>query len=124
MSVQVISYSNPSNRCAGCRGGGCCDDIQSDATSCVALCDNEFLYCLRPFGLPDQPLQALRDATREVAFSARAAMLQCLEFPSAIRTDVDNNVDATSPIFFGPTYLGMPNPILFEVESPQWEVSY
>ena len=122
MSVQVISYSNPSNRCAGCGGGGCCDD--DDATSCAALCDNEFLYCLRPFSLPDQPLQALQATAEEIVFSARAAMLQCLEFPSAIRTDVDNNADATSPIFFNSTYLGIPNPILFEVESPQWEVSY
>ena len=122
MSVQVISYSNPSNRCAGCVGRRCCDD--DDGINCAALCDNEFLYCLRSFGLPDQPLQALQDATREVAFSARAAMLQCLEAPPAIRTDVDVDVDATSPIFFGSTYLGMPNPILFEVESPQWEVSY
>ena len=124
MSVQVSSYSNPSNRCAGCGGGGCCDAPQKNATRCAALCDNEFLYCLRRFGLPDQSLQVLQDAAREVAFSVRATMLQCLEAPSAIRTDVDVNVDATSPIFFGPTYLGIPNPILFEVESPLWEVSY
>ena len=124
MSVQVTSYSNPSNCCAGCDGGGCCDAPRRNATRCPAWCDNEFLYCLRPFGLPDQPLQVLQQATTERAFSAEAAVLQCLEAPPAIRTDVDVDVDATSPIFFGPTYLGMPNPILFEVESPLWEVSY
>ena len=73
MSVQVISYSNPSNRCAGCDGGGCCDNPQGVATSCAALCDNEFLYCLRPFGTPDQSLQVSQTSAEEIAFSARAA---------------------------------------------------
>ena len=99
LRVQVHSYTNPS-RCG------------------LSTCDNVFFYCLRPLRTPVQSFEATvdkRSLERETA-------LQCMESPSAVRTHVDINA-APTRVFSGVDYLGISNPIAFEVNIKEWTVS-
>lgn len=90
LSVQVHSYDNPSSRCAGCTAAqGCCD--LGRTFNCGSLCDNEFLYCLRPLGTLSQSLEAIGDTEDERSLETRAATLQCMESPAAVRTQEDTD---------------------------------
>ena len=51
----------------------------------------------------------------------RAELLQCLQPPGALRSDI--NRDGNVIDFQGTTFLGLPNPLQFTVISSQWEVS-
>ena len=121
LSVQVHSYDNPESRCAGCSMyQGCCD--LDRINNCGSLCDNEFFYCLRPWGTPNQSLEVIEDTVDERSVETRAAALQCMESPAAVRTsqvdlDADRNI-----VFTGTEYLGINNPIMFTVTMEKWEV--
>ena len=120
LSVQVHSYDNPSSRCAGCRFQGCCDLPLID--NCGSLCDNEFFYCLRPLGTPNQSLQVIEDTVDERSVETRAAALQCMESPAAVRTSQVDLDAARNIVFTGTEYLGINNPIIFVVTMEKWEV--
>ena len=103
LRVQVHSYMNPS-RCGS------------------SNCDNEFFYCLRPLGIPVQSFEDIEATADERSLQTRAAALQCMESPSAVRTQVDMNAARTRN-FSGVDYLGISNPIAFEVNMKEWTVS-
>ena len=103
LRVQVHSYTSPS-KCG------------------LFTCNNEFFYCLRPLGTPVQSLQGIQATVDERSLQTRAAALQCLESPSAVRTQVDMNAAPTRN-FSGVDYLGISNPIAFEVNMKEWTVS-
>ena len=103
LRVQIHSYTNPS-RCG------------------LFNCDNEFFYCLRPLGTPVQSFKYIEATVDERSPQTRAAALQCMESPSAVRTQVDINA-APIRVFSGVDYLGISNPIAFEVNMKEWTVS-
>ena len=120
LSVQVHSYDNPESRCAGCSMfQGCCD--LDRINNCGSLCDNEFFYCLRPWGTSNQSLEVKQVTVNERSVETRAAALQCMESPAAVRTKVDPDA-ARSIVFNGTEYLGIDNPIMFTVTMEKWEV--
>ena len=98
--------------------------IHSYSSECGNYCDNEFFYCLRPLGTkgPVQSCQDIQATADERSLQTRAAALQCLESPSAVRTQVDINA-APTRVFSGVDYLGISNPIVFEVNMKEWTVS-
>ena len=124
LRVRVHSYNNPSNRCAGCgETQGCCDRFNT--TQCddppSLRCDNEFFFCVRPLGTAMPTTQSLLTSggTRSSA-EQRAADLQCLQPPAALRSDVNTDGEATE--FIGPRFLGLPNPMEFHITASKWEV--
>lgn len=122
LSVQVHLYNNPTNRCVGCGDDfGCCDRFREDVCTDELRCDNEFFYCLRPLRASNLARQDIMDTVGERSLETRATTLQCLESPAAIRTDTDT--DAASRVFSGVEYLGIDNPMMFEVTAKKWEVS-
>ena len=138
--MQVHDYNNPTNRCAGCgEMQGCCDSfntLQCDEQP-YRRCDNEFFFCLRPVGTPSPTLEALLDtipdrdpglsrrshSQRDEEMEQRAADLQCMQPPAAIRSDGANQ-DGLQIDFTRPTFLTVPNPIEFQVNAITWEVSH
>ena len=123
--VQVHSYTNPTNHCAGStcrdRNGDLCCDISFNVfnTNCGGneRCDNVFLFCVRPLGTADPMLRTLEDTIS----NNRARELQCMQPPSALRSSEAN--DGRSINFGMPTFLGIPNPMGFQVTASMWEVS-
>ena len=103
LRVQVHSYANPTSVCGN-------------------SCDNEFFYCLRPLGTSVQSFEDIEATVDERSLQTRAADLQCMESPSAIRTQVDMDAELTR-VFSGVDYLGISNPIAFEVNMKEWTVS-
>ena len=127
LSVQVHSYSNPENRCVECIRSdntfGCCDTFDAPVCTGDRRCDNEFFYCLRPLRASNLASQIITNTVSERSLVTRATALQCLGSPAAVRT---NTVDMDAPasqVFSGMEYLGIDNPIMFEVTAEKWEVS-
>ena len=116
LRVLFSGYSNPDNTCYQCTSGGvqgCCDS--RDQTDCTGgrRCDNEFFYCLMPSG-SSPATTAVSSASED--FNTRAGQLGCLP-QSAQWSQVDTNAQAMST-----TVLGLPNPLVFEVTAPRWQV--
>lgn len=85
-------------------------------------CDSEFFYCVRPLGTNVTPPGPTTATAPGVFIGERTiAMLQCLQPPGAVRSDV-NNISA-SVDFTSATLLGQPNPLEFKVIATKWEVS-
>ncbi len=118
LRVQVHDYENPTNRCA--QDQGCCDD---SGTTCNSFrrCDNEFFFCVRPLGTPLPAEQALFNTVSERSVENRSRDLQCLQTLAAFRSQTNN--DAASINFQQSTFLGLPNPIVFQVIANVYEVS-
>ena len=127
LSVQVHSYSNPENRCAGCirtdTTFGCCDMFDAPVCTGDRRCDNEFFYCLRPLRASNLASQIITNTVSERSLVTRATTLQCLESPAAVRTILVDMDAPASQVFSGMEYLGIDNPIMFEVTAEKWEVS-
>ena len=117
LKIQVHGYSNPSNHCSMCDGENCCDGPATTTCSGILRCDNEFFFCVKPFG---EDLVSIETATTSIlsTVASRAITLGCF---SALRSETD--VDAGFSDFFSPVFLGLPNPMEFLVNATQWEVS-
>jgi hypothetical protein len=118
--VQVHSYDNPTNSCAGCgQDRGCCDAFNDSGEECVGFkrCDNLFFYCVRPLGTPTQTEQTISEDI-ESTIHIRMRELQCMQ---AFRSHF--SLDGQSMNFSEPLLLGIPNPLKFSVESKEWQVS-
>ena len=104
LRVQVHSYKNPTNRCAGCGDTrGCCDNFECDDDSPPIRCDNEFLYCLRPLGTPAETLGVLIDTVRDEALPEdRLREVNCMQPPAAFRSEI--NTDSVAINFTGPAF--------------------
>ena len=76
-----------------------------------------FLFCVRPLGTADPTLRTLEDTISNY----RARELQCIQPPSALRSDEAN--DGSRMNFAGPMFLGILNPMEFQVTASMWEVS-
>ena len=122
--MQVHSYDNPTNLCAGCgEGPGCCDAFGENECTGNDRCDNVFFYCLRPLGTPTSTLEAILENRMifENSVEDRARELQCLQPPPAFRSD--RNMDDRFIDFSETEFLGLPNPMEFQVNASMWEVS-
>ena len=122
--MQVHSYDNPTNLCAGCgEGPGCCDNFGGNDCTGEERCDNIFFYCLRPLGTPTRTLEAILENRLifENSIEDHARELQCLQPPPAFRSD--RNVDDGFINFSETEFLGLPNPMEFQVNASMWEVS-
>lgn len=119
LRTQVHFYNNPTNQCLGCHFGaagarvlGCCDSFEVNVQcSGETRCDNEFFSCARPLGTPRETLSSLIDTVS----LDRAEALQCIQPLAAIRSTT--NTDGASIDFEGPTFLGLANPIGFEIDA-------
>ena len=124
LRVRIHSYDNPTNDCAGCDGSQnqrCCDSFDPQCGDDTGLrCDNEFFACVRPLNTSRPTLQTSIDSVPVRSLQRRAELLQCLQPPAAIRSGV--NTDAGPIDFMGPTFLGTPNPMEFQVTATEWEV--
>lgn len=125
--MQVHSYENPTNHCPQCyredpEARNCCDNFSDNMCIGHERCDNTFFYCVRPIGTPVPTQETLfADDSIEAPLQVRASALQCMQSPSAFRSDT--NVDGGFVDYSGPTFLGLPNPMEFHVEASKWEVS-
>ena len=121
LSVQVHSYINPTNGCAVC-GNNCCDQ-EPVSPNCNGgrACDNEFFFCVRPLEATVPSLATLRQTDSERSVQSRAGLLQCLQPPAAFRSSTV--MDGAAIDFTGPLFLGIPNPMTFQVTASAWEVS-
>ena len=110
VEVRLFNYANPSGRCQGCplrstsNSGvlsSCCDDFGRFFRTCNSyrLCDNYFIYCLRPFGSTEIGCSSYVNST------------------STVNTD-DGPID-----FSQGTVLGLPNPLLFKGFTGAYTVS-
>ena len=80
-----------------------------------------FFYCVRPFRTPLPTMETLlADDVIEASVEERARILQCMQPPSAFRSDT--NIDGGFVDYSGPTFLGVPNPMEFHVQAMEWEV--
>ena len=102
---------------------GCCDDF--DREECTAGnrdCENVFFYCVRPSGTPTQTLETILEDTEFDNLNSiedRERELQCTPSLAAFRSTPTNDfID-----FSQPTFLGIPNPMEFQVVANKWEVS-
>ena len=121
LRVQVHSYDNPTDFCAGCGADqGCCDGFEREECTGSRDCENVFFYCVRPLGTPTQTLETvLGDTVFEDSIEDRERELQCTPSLAAFRsTPTDDFID-----FSQPTFLGIPNPMEFQVVANKWEVS-
>lgn len=85
-------------------------------------CDNEFFTCARPLGTPRETLSSLLDIVDGSSPAEdRARALQCVQPQTAIKSDT--NSDGGFIDFTGPTFLGLLNPIEFQIDADEWEVS-
>ncbi len=122
LRVQVHAYDNPTNTCPVCGlTEGCCDIFITSECTGLQKCDNEFFYCVRPLGSPSLTLDTLADTISERSISNRAAELQCLQTQAPFRSET--NVDGASIDFSQAMFLGVPNPLQFQVTASEWEVS-
>ena len=125
MRVRIHSYDNPTNDCAVCDGAQnkrCCDSLDPQCGNNTGLrCDNEFFACVRPVRTPILTRNSAVASVSEHSLQRRAELLQCLQPPAAIRSGV--NTDAGPIDFMGPTFLGTPNPMEFQVNAQTFEVS-
>ena len=112
LRVQIHNFSNPNNQCALCTGR--CDPFNN--------CDNEFLFCLRPFDSVPLSTNTVNNSRQVQHLATRASNLGCLEPPPAQRSEIDSNGMLSS--FTTPTFLGLPNPMDFPVTATKWEVSF
>ena len=109
VEVSVQSYNNPTNRCVVCtqpgypNNPGCCDDFSMRDGNCTGelACDNYFTYCLEHFSTSD-------------------ISSECLT--AGVTSGV--NVDGAPIDFSQPTVLGLPNPILLNGPTTDWQVLY
>lgn len=121
LRAQIYSYDNPTNFCEQCGSDrGCCDGFQPIVCQGDARCDNEFFFCTRPLGtaLPEFP----GNSVPEIAVESRARSLQCLQPSGALRSRID--INAAQMDFSSNGFLGLSNPMEFEMVAPKWEVNY
>ena len=88
----------------------------------ASLCDNEFFHCLMfPGSIPpiEITLNSLSMTARDIV--TRARDLNCLQPSLALMSDV--NFDGEMIDFSSGTFLGLPNPLEFEVVAGRWTVS-
>ena len=114
LRVQVSGYSNPANTCYQCI---CCDGAGQAACTNNRRCDNEFFYCLMPSG-SSPATTAVSSASED--FNTRAGQLSCLPQTAQWSQQVNTNAGAIN--FMSDTVLGLPNPLIFEVTAPRWQV--
>ena len=101
VEVHVQSYSNPTNR-ASDRGGDCCDsNLVGSDSACTGfmLCDNYFIFCLRPLN---------------TSHTQRGC-----DTPNITTEAADNNASID---FTQTTFLGITNPLHLNAPGP-WQVS-
>ena len=119
LRVLVSGYSNPKNTCYQCTKNsvqGCCDNYKITNCGMRERCDNVFFYCLMPSG--SSPATAVVSSASE-KFSTRARQLGCL--PQSAQWSKRND-DAATIDFTSSRVLGLPNPLVFEVTAPRWQV--
>lgn len=103
VQVRTHSYSNPTNWCYACRIDdeddeyGCCDTFSQTQCSGDQLCENQFYYCLRPFG-------SVGD--------------ECTGGRMSTFNNNDEDIDFTQSVV-----LGLPNPLPLASTSLRWNVS-
>ena len=120
LNVEVHSYSNPANRCASGCGQGCCDrPLQTTCSSQdSSRCDNQFFFCVRPFGTLAPSLNTLEAIASDTLNADLQNMLNC-SIP--YRSNINFNGQPIN--YVGQDFLGLPNPIPFMVTSRTQEVS-
>jgi hypothetical protein len=82
-------------------------------------CDNVFFCCVRPLGTPTQTLQTISEDV-ESTIGSRRRELQCIQATVFQSSPNDNSAFID---FSSPSFLGIPNPMEFEIGDSEWEVS-
>ncbi len=116
LRAHVSAYRNPDNICFRNRGRRCCDDDSRICSRTSENCDNEFFFCVRALGAPVDKTPATSGSVTN-----RAGGLQCLNPSSAIISNI--NRDGSHIDFSDDTFLGVRNPMEFQVTASLWEVS-
>ena len=128
LRVQVSGYSNPRNTCVQCQASirnprlGCCDRFTDTDGDCELSdrCDNQFFTCLMPFQNNPSTVTILSTISEESA-STRGEELGCSQPPAALNTTV-LNMNGEAIDFSSGMFLGLPNPLEFEVTADRWQV--
>ena len=127
LRVQVSDYSNPRSTCVECRDNeddplGCCDNNSETECSISQRCDNEFFYCLLPRAGATLTLDTIMESRTINDATDRGEALGCLQPSTALRSGRNLN---DAPIdFLSETVLDLPNPLEFQIEAEEWEVSH